>query len=132
MIDELADLLPYFRGSTNRVRCFLHILNLVARKILMQFDLPKKKPGHLETDLDQLAGDIDEEEPETRRELGGGEDNDNDVGACQGKPLTTLSQLPFIDEASSCGKLRMQSRTPQLESCPVGGRFFRRFTLMQR
>jgi hypothetical protein len=78
MIDELAILLPYFRGSTNRVRCFLHIINLVARKILTQFDLPKKKPGHLETDLDQLAGDIDEEELETRKELEGGEDDDND------------------------------------------------------
>jgi len=43
MIDHLAILLEAFPGSANRTRCFTHILNLVAKCIMKQFDAPKKK-----------------------------------------------------------------------------------------
>lgn len=73
------DLLNGFSGPSSRVRCFLHIINLVAQKILRQFDVPKKKSkDDPETDLDKLAGDIEKEEIETREELEGGEDDDDD------------------------------------------------------
>jgi hypothetical protein len=42
MIDELVDLLPRFPGQANRCRCFLHIVNLIAKTLLKQFDVPKK------------------------------------------------------------------------------------------
>lgn len=42
MINHLADLLEAFPGEANRTRCFTHILNLVARCIMRQFDDPKK------------------------------------------------------------------------------------------
>ncbi|TFK47878.1 hypothetical protein OE88DRAFT_1608415, partial [Heliocybe sulcata] len=38
MIKELPNLLPDFPGDANRVRCFLHIVNLVAKSILKLFD----------------------------------------------------------------------------------------------
>ena len=38
MVDALADLIPSFRGMHNRVRCFLHILNLIAHMILARFE----------------------------------------------------------------------------------------------
>jgi hypothetical protein len=41
MIDELAELLPNFPGHPNQTRCFTHVLNLVVKSILSQFDLPK-------------------------------------------------------------------------------------------
>ena len=38
MIDALAEELPAFPGGANRMRCFTHILNLVVKVILCQFD----------------------------------------------------------------------------------------------
>ena len=65
---------------SNRVCCFLHIINLVAQAILKQFDLPKKKSKDAPaTDLEMLAGDIENEEATTRRDFEGGQDNEDDV-----------------------------------------------------
>src|SRR5271155_6012938 len=47
MIQELSDLRENFPGATNQTRCFTHILNLVVKSILKQFDPPKKKAGDL-------------------------------------------------------------------------------------
>ncbi|RPD53315.1 hypothetical protein L226DRAFT_427875, partial [Lentinus tigrinus ALCF2SS1-7] len=38
MIAHLAKLLPAFEGDFHRTRCFAHIVNLVARSLLRQFD----------------------------------------------------------------------------------------------
>ncbi|KAI0752331.1 hypothetical protein C8Q80DRAFT_1064774, partial [Daedaleopsis nitida] len=38
MVDKLADLLPEFGGQQGQVRCFLHILNLLAKSLLCQFN----------------------------------------------------------------------------------------------
>jgi hypothetical protein len=43
MVEELASLLENFPGAANQTRCFLHILNLTAKSILQQFEIPKKK-----------------------------------------------------------------------------------------
>ena len=41
---ELAKLLGNF-SPRNRIRCFLHIVNLVSRSLLSPFDVKKKKKG---------------------------------------------------------------------------------------
>ncbi|KAG1835367.1 hypothetical protein DFJ58DRAFT_641010, partial [Suillus subalutaceus] len=38
MMAELADKVAHFRGETARTQCFLHIVNLVAKSVLKQFD----------------------------------------------------------------------------------------------
>ncbi|KAG2139887.1 hypothetical protein BD769DRAFT_1310192, partial [Suillus cothurnatus] len=38
MITELADMVGHFGGKTARTCCFLHIVNLVAKSLLKQFD----------------------------------------------------------------------------------------------
>ena len=43
MIEEMACLLENFPGAANQTLCFLHILNLTAKSILKQFEIPKKK-----------------------------------------------------------------------------------------
>jgi hypothetical protein len=43
MIEHLAVLLDTFPGAPNQTRCFAHILNLVAKSVLRQFEAPKKK-----------------------------------------------------------------------------------------
>jgi hypothetical protein len=42
MIDSLADILDDFPGLPNQMQCFAHTLNLVAKCIMKQFDIPKK------------------------------------------------------------------------------------------
>jgi hypothetical protein len=69
MIDELEQLLSDFPGRVNQMRCFAHIINLIAKTIVKQFDIPKKKPGERSDDeerLESLAEDINVEEIETR------------------------------------------------------------------
>jgi len=77
MINELMDLLAHFPGPANCIHCFLHIINLIAPKILKQFDLPKTKSDESETDLDRLAGDIEKEELEMREGHNSSEDDDD-------------------------------------------------------
>jgi len=55
MIEELADLLDDFPGEANRTRCFTHILNLVAKSIIKQFDVLK---AHANEVLDDLAKEL--------------------------------------------------------------------------
>ena len=76
MIEELANLLDNFPGPENQMQCFLHILNLVVKSIIRQFDLPKSKKTLDDSDPDEddpmldaatmellkLAGDINLEE----------------------------------------------------------------------
>ena len=42
MIDRLAELVVAFLGAANRMVCFTHILNLVVKVFLRQFDVPKE------------------------------------------------------------------------------------------
>ncbi|GBE82417.1 putative AC9 transposase [Sparassis crispa] len=62
MIDELDDLIELFHGQANHSRCFDHIVNLVAKMLLRQFDVPKGKADtaldEAENSLRELAKDI--------------------------------------------------------------------------
>lgn len=84
MIDELANLLDLFPGAANQTRCFLHIINLVVKSIIKQFDLPKAQADGIlneaTKELQKLAGDIVLEEEESRNE---GKDDDEDDD-CEG------------------------------------------------
>ncbi len=108
MIDELATLLNDFPGSTNRTRCFAHILNLVVKSILQQFDVPKVKRQEVVDKateaLLKLAGDIEEEEWRTicdsARGENGDEIEDDDVeGWVDERDLMGENELEELDEA---------------------------------
>jgi nucleoside-diphosphate-sugar epimerase len=73
MIEELAHLVDDFPGPANQTRCFLHILNLVVKSIIRQFDVPASKKRLVGEEDDEnmdkatkellkLAGEIDVEE----------------------------------------------------------------------
>ena len=71
MIDHLATLADMFPGAANQTRCFTHILNLVAKSVLCQFEAPKTKGGDVLNDAaKELAAIFDELE-----------DDDDDNGA---------------------------------------------------
>jgi hypothetical protein len=81
MITKLRDILDDYPGEASRTQCFTHILNLVAKSVLSQFDIPKKtkRSDHgasdnqdddedldgtdwIDKEIDRIAGDIDAEE----------------------------------------------------------------------
>ena len=52
MMDHLGEILDDFPGSANQTRCFAHTLNLSAKAIIKQFDVPKMWVGD---NLDEAA-----------------------------------------------------------------------------
>lgn len=102
MVEELSHRLPSFDGEASRVRCFAHIINLVAKSVISQFDTPKKKEqsgnrgsrdaagGENDSDLQKLmaeitdlAGDHEEDELDELDEVLP-EDGDRDRSASDG------------------------------------------------
>jgi len=77
MIDELGSILDAFPGAANQTRCFLHIINLVAKSVLRQFEPPKARDKDLLSEgakeLAALAEDLEESLDDHN-----GEDNDLD------------------------------------------------------
>jgi hypothetical protein len=66
MCSELENLLPKF-STTNHTRCFTHIINLIAKSMLKQFDVAKKTAmdddlSDEEWEILNLATGIDDEE----------------------------------------------------------------------
>ena len=92
MIEHLSTLVESFPGAANQTRCFTHILNLVVKSVLRQFDTPKKAvDGNFgafddaKTALAALAQELedteagvddDSEEGNDDDELGGDDDED--------------------------------------------------------
>jgi hypothetical protein len=74
MIEKLERRLIDFPGASNRARCFTHILNLVVKSIMHQFDVSSARPGpsgvtdERREELMRLAGDIDAEDQELEEE----------------------------------------------------------------
>ena len=67
MIEHLATLVDTFPGAANQTRCFAHILNLVAKSILSQFESPKANTNKAMAEAaEELAAVSDEinHEPE--------------------------------------------------------------------
>lgn len=74
MTRKLASVLHRFPGPANRVRCFAHIVNLVAKIILRQFDLSKSCAKQAEDDLDGSDLELSELSDDT------GDDSEIDEG----------------------------------------------------
>ena len=83
MIEHLAALIETFPGAANQTRCFAHILNLVAKSVLRQFEGPKKKKvaddaaKELAAVIDEMDVDNDEASDSGSNE-GGNECDDAD------------------------------------------------------
>jgi hypothetical protein len=106
MIAELANLLDDFPGPANQTRCFTHILNLVVKSVIRQFDLPKSKGDKILDDaakeLLSLAGNIEFEEDELARrdeKEGDVDEDDNVEGWIDERTLMTDAELEELDES---------------------------------
>ena len=73
MIQQMQELISKFPGKANQIRCFAHIINLVAKSVIKQFDLPKGTAASCLDDaikgLLALAGDIELEEDDMTTSL---------------------------------------------------------------
>jgi hypothetical protein len=103
MIEELANLLEDFPGAANQTRCFLHILNLVVKSIIKQFDLPKAQANGIldeaTKELLALAGDIALEEEQMREVGNDDEDDDNEEGWIDERELMSRWERDELDES---------------------------------
>jgi hypothetical protein len=82
MINHLAEILNEFPGSANRTRCFTHILNLVAKCIMKQFDSPKAKTSDFEVVMEGLGDDLENSDVdgmESEEDNEGDHDEDHEV-----------------------------------------------------
>jgi hypothetical protein len=88
MVNEMHKRIVAF-DMVNRTHCFLHILNLIAKSMLKQFELPEKKDDNLTNaereilgDIVELAEDIEAKEQLTRKkrewEIEGNEIDEDD------------------------------------------------------
>ena len=77
MIEELANLLDNFPGAANQTRCFTHILNLVVKSILAQFELPKNK-ANIPNEILNMAEELELEDEILAKEGEGGDEEDDD------------------------------------------------------
>ena len=76
MIEELEILTPEFAGFASHTRCFLHIVNLVAKALLRQFDA-KKTTVKRDNELAALADELAKEEAMVD-EIDDDDDDDDD------------------------------------------------------
>ena len=72
MIESLATMMSHFPGEANRARCLAHIVNLVAKIILCQFDMSKRKEKNKNDEPNNL--------PELPGEKDGNETDNNEDG----------------------------------------------------
>jgi hypothetical protein len=90
MIMSLSEIITSFAGDSKRTRCFNHVIALVAKRLISQFDVPKMDANaaidEAEKGLMDLAAGMDIEEMLTRGEQDVNDD-DNDDDKDKGQEL---------------------------------------------
>jgi hypothetical protein len=129
MIEKLAVRLPDFPGAPYRARCFAHILNLVAKSIMHQFDVSGTKSDDTKEsthDLYRLAGDIETEEQETRDEQeepqnpdDDGPSDDNNEGWVDEREDMTLEDVDDLEEAVLPVRFLLTKVSERVSNCIV-------------
>jgi len=101
MIEEFEHLLNDFPGAANQTRCFAHIINLVVKSILRQFDVPKSKANEALDDASKALLDIAEgiEHEEAETQAGGSDDEmvDNVEGWIDERELMDEEEKQALD-----------------------------------
>jgi hypothetical protein len=97
MIKELASLIDHFPGDANHTRCFLHIINLVAKSILRQFEPPKAKDN---APLSEAAHELAALSKELESSTGDADDDsdDDDDGLPDERAEMTEEEITELDE----------------------------------
>lgn len=82
MVNILCDLIPLFPGEANHTRCFNHVVVLITKSSICQFDIPKGQADvaldEAESKLRELAEGLDIEEQMTEAKWDEPDERDND------------------------------------------------------
>jgi hypothetical protein len=82
MIRQLQGLIDEFKGPESHTCYFTHILNLIVKSIIQQFDIPRAQANSIfnevTTALIELAGNIDVEEQEMAKSSNDSDDDEDD------------------------------------------------------
>lgn len=102
MIDEIPNIIETFPGDENRARCFNHVVALVAKSTVCQFDVPKGLADaaldEAERELQELAEGIDIEDKQTQDEWEG-PDNESGEGDDVEGWVDEVARLSVADRA---------------------------------
>jgi len=106
MIRHLKVLINKFKGRESQTRCFAHILNLIAKSIIRQFDVPRaqadKALDEATNALVELAGNIDLEEQETAErgdDRDKNEEDENTEDWVDEREAMTVEQIAKLEES---------------------------------
>lgn len=107
MIRHLEQLIDEFNGQQSQTRCFAHVLNLIAKSVVRQFDVPKTQVNKVvdkaTNALLELAGNIDVEEQEMDEDddkEDEDEDEDENVdGWVDERDAMPVEQLAALDKS---------------------------------
>ena len=88
MIDEVGNLIKNFPGEGMCVWCFAHVLNLIVKSILKQFDLLEAKKDEILSEgleeLRTLRADLELEEQISRKTTNNNNDDVGDIDGIEG------------------------------------------------
>jgi hypothetical protein len=93
MVENIPTRIRHWKGKTNHIRCFNHIINLIVKTLLKLFEVPKGKRDpsgkteldEAEAELERLGKDLEVKDLKTQVEdfhntlTAEGSDNDEDV-----------------------------------------------------
>ena len=106
MIRQLEELINDFKGEESQTRCFTHILNLIVKSIIRQFDIPKAQADKVfdeaTTALMELAGNTDAKEQEVAESRDDSDDDEEDKnleGWVDERVTMTIEQLAELKKA---------------------------------
>ena len=97
MIEELHTLVAEFAGSASHTHCFLHIINLIAKSLIQQFDV-KKKTAEVDSELAEMGKELNEDERLLDEVVHDDEDEDEGKGEGEGERIEEGLTDEWIDE----------------------------------
>jgi len=94
MIQELAYRVLTFTGTASQTHCFLHIVNLVAKSLIRQFDV-KKRDTDMALNVHVETGAYEEEDKDEN--IAADEDEDEEVAELD-NPDGWIDELKHLSE----------------------------------